>query len=115
MSAQDDGGPATDQQLTTEQAIELHNSKSWESWTHEQIAHFQMRQQFLCVPFGRFHEAVEKTLGRPVWTHEFGLNLDGLKAELAGTGSAPSMADIVAMLPANKTLIVAAARKENAP
>lgn len=102
-------------QLTKEQAIEFHDSGAWKNMGDKEKALFQMEQDKLCMPFSEFHRCVEATLGRPVWTHEFGLNLDGLKAELAGTGSAPSMADIVAMLPANKTLIVAAARKEKAP
>jgi len=28
------------------------------------------------------HEAVEKALGRPVYTHEFGMNRQGLKDEI---------------------------------
>lgn len=58
-------------QMTEAQAIALYNSKKWETWTDEQIVGLQIYQNLLCIPFGRFHAAVEKVLGRPVWTHEF--------------------------------------------
>jgi hypothetical protein len=41
-----------------------------------------------------------------VWTHEFGLNRDGLRAELAGKAKAPTFAEILGMLPADKTVVV---------
>ena len=59
------------EQLTKEQAIAIYEGKEWQNWTDEQIVQLQLYQDFLCVPFGRFHAAVEKVLGRPVWTHEF--------------------------------------------
>jgi hypothetical protein len=94
-------------QLTKEEAIALHDSGEWKKWSHEQRAVFQMNQECLCMPFGVFHEAVEKALGRPVWTHEFGLNVEGLKAELAGKQDAPTMAEIIGLIPAEKLLVVA--------
>ena len=33
------------------------------------------------VDFGKFHEGLEKLVGRPVFTHEMGLNYEGLKEE----------------------------------
>ncbi len=33
------------------------------------------------VPFNIFHEGIEKLLGRDVYTHEFGMNTEGLKRE----------------------------------
>ena len=38
-----------------------------------------MFESKLCMPFSIFQEAVEKTLGRPVWTHEFAFY--GIKKE----------------------------------
>jgi hypothetical protein len=99
-------------QLTREQAIAFGESRAWESMSEAQRARFQIEQNRLCMPFDVFHRAVEKTLGRPVWTHEFGLNRDGLRAELAGTGPAPTMKKIIAMLPADKVLLVALASGE---
>ncbi len=69
-------------QLTKEQAIEFAENGAWKEMTFRQRAEFQMLQRLLCMPFDIFHGAVEKTLGRPVYTHEFGLNRDGLIAEI---------------------------------
>lgn len=96
------------EQLSKEQAIAMHDRKEWENWSHEQRAKFQMQQDRLCMPFDVFQEAVEKTLGRPVWTHEFGLNKDGLMQELFLGKDAPSMTEIFDMLPADKTVVVGA-------
>jgi len=68
----------TMKQLTTEQAIKFAKSKVYKKWTNEQIVRFQLFQKKLCMDFSRFHEALETVLDRPVFTHEFGLNYDGL-------------------------------------
>ena len=93
-------------EITKEQAIALSESKFWESMTPREIAEFQMFTDRLCMPFDVFHLAVEKALGRPVWTHEFGLDLDGLKAELRGERGAPTMIEIVNLIPADKRVLV---------
>jgi len=95
------------EQLTTEQAIAFAESGAWQKLDAKALALFQMEQDKLCMPFGEFHKAVEETLGRPVWTHEFGLNRDGLLAEMQGKASAPSFAEILALLPADRTMVVA--------
>ncbi len=94
--------------LTREQAIALAESKFYETMTHREIALFQMFEERLCMPFSVFHEALEKALGRPVWTHEIGINHEGLKAELLGQAPAPSFDDILNLIPAEKRLIVSA-------
>lgn len=58
-------------QLTREEAIALDDSGWWKDKTAWEIAGFQLNQPRLCMPFDKFHEAVEAALGRPVWTHEF--------------------------------------------
>jgi hypothetical protein len=92
--------------MTKDEAIKLYASKFWETMTYEERAKFQMFEPLLCMPFNIFHEAIEKTLGRPVWTHEFGLNYDGLQKELLGQSPAPSMEDIINMIPEDKRMIV---------
>lgn len=92
--------------ITKEIAIKLANSKFWEEMSHEQIAKFQMFEPLLCMPFGIFHEAMEKTLGRPVYTHEFGLNADGLKKELMGESPTPSLEEIINLIPKEKLVIL---------
>lgn len=92
--------------MTKSQAVALYDTKFWESMSYRERAMFQLFERRLCMPFSIFHEAVEKTLGRPVWTHEFGLNLEGLQREFLGEQSAPTMAEIVAMIPADKRVVV---------
>ena len=58
-------------QLNEQEAIEFHDSNAWKSMSHQELAEFQVNQPLLCVPFEKFHEAVEATLERPVYTHEF--------------------------------------------
>lgn len=90
--------------MTKDEAIKLYESKFWETMTYEERAKFQLFEKLLCMPFDVFHEAIEKTLGRPVWTHEF--VGDHLKKELLGQSPAPSMEDIINMIPADKRMIV---------
>lgn len=93
-------------QLTKDQAMAFYDSGKWKSLSNEQIAKFQMQQDRLCVPFGVFSKALGETLGRPVYTHEFGLNRDGLMQELFLGKEPPTMQDIIDMLPAEKTIVL---------
>lgn len=70
------------EQLTTEQAIAFSEDKSYKGMSYQEIAEFQINQKKLCMPFDVFHEAVEKTLKRPVFTHEFGIRVESLKVEI---------------------------------
>ena len=94
-------------QLTKDQAIQFFDTKSWEALSFEERAKFQISQERLCMPFGVFHEAVEKTINRPIFTHEFGLNYDGLRNELNG-GNAPTLEEIVNLIPEDKRGLVIA-------
>ena len=58
------------------------------------------------MPFDVFHLALEKTIGRPVFTHEFALNLDGLKEELFGEKNPPTLEEILNMIPEDKRIII---------
>ncbi len=93
-------------QLTKEQAIELAENEAWKDMNFRQRAEFQILQDKLCMPFDVFHEAVEETLGRPVYTHEFGLNHDGLMAELFEGKEPPNLQEIIEMIPAQKRIII---------
>lgn len=93
-------------QLTSQEAIAFAESKVWHDWNHEQIVRLQLFQDKLCVPFNQFHEAIEAVLGRPVYTHEFGLNWNGIVAEYLGTRSAPSFDEIIALIPEEKRVII---------
>lgn len=98
--------------LTKEQAIALHESGFWQTMSYRDRAMFQMFEAKLCMPFDVFHEAVEKTLARPVYTHEFGLNWGGLQKELLGEQAAPSFDEIVALIPADKLIILDVSAEE---
>jgi len=92
--------------VTREQAVTLYESKLWEAMTFRERATFQLHEERLCMPFAVFHEAVEIALGRPVFTHEFRLNVDGLKRELCGDAPPPTLNEIMNMIPANKRVVV---------
>ena len=92
-------------QLTKEQAIAFGENKCYEGMTYRQIAEFQMEQDKLCMPFGIFHEAMEKTLGRPVFTHEFAFR-DSLKKELYGEKESPTFEEICALIPKEKLILI---------
>lgn len=86
-------------QLTKEQAIAFCENKLYGGMTSRQIAVFQMEQERLCIPFDVFHKAIEEALGRPVYTHEFGLNYDGLRKELNGEKEPPTLEEIINLIP----------------
>ena len=92
-------------QLTEKQAIAFYDSGVWKDWTSRQIAEFQLEQDRLCIPLDVFHKAMEETLGRPVWTHEFAFR-DNLRKELYGEKSAPSLEEIINLIPANKRILI---------
>lgn len=92
--------------MTEAQAIKLFETKWWEGRPARELAEFQMHEDRLCMPFHVFHGAVEEALGRSVWTHELGLNADGIRAELRGERGAPSVAEIIGLIPADKRVIV---------
>ena len=87
-------------------AIALAESHWWELCDDREIAMTQLFTAELCMPFDRFHQSVEKALGRSVWTHEFGLNYDGLCRELLGETEPPTMQQIIDMIPAETRIIV---------
>ena len=73
------------QSIGKEQAIKLYNSGWWKTKSHREVAKFQLLTRELSVPFEVFHEAVEKSLGRPIWTHEFASsNIDNILMEFFG-------------------------------
>ena len=87
-------------------AIALFESKWWIGKSHREIAEFQMHTTELCCPFDVFHGAMEKALGRSIWTHEFAMNFDGLRAELFDGNTAPTFQDILELIPAHKRIVV---------
>ena len=70
--------------MTGEEAAKLYDSGFWEDMDDTEIAVFQLKEDHLCVPFSRFLNAVERTLGRPVSSYELVLNRWGVLAEIIG-------------------------------
>lgn len=64
-----------------EQMERFGNNHWWTSKDKKVLGYYQLMNPILLVPFDKFHEALEFLLGCPVWTHEMGLNYEGLKAE----------------------------------
>ena len=92
--------------LTKDQALRMYASNWWSGMSAREIAMFQLHERLLCMPFDRFHCAVNEALGRPVYVHEFGLNPEGLRAELLGDGPKPSMDEIMSLIPVGKRLLL---------
>ena len=89
-----------------DKAIELAKTQWWVGLPPWRVAMFQMLTDELCMPFDKFHEAVEQTLGRPVFTREFGLNWDGIMSELTGNKPATTMDEILNLIPKDKRVVV---------
>ena len=92
--------------MTRDGALALAKTEWWKYATDRQIAEFQLTEKRLCMPFGEFHEALERVLGRGVQTIEMGMDRDGLRWELMDEREAPTVNDILALLPDHVTPIV---------
>lgn len=93
------------EQITREQAIEIADSGVWKEWSDDQVVRFQLYQNCLAMDFGRFHEALEAVLGRPVWTHELA-NRDRIVAEYEGKREPPTFTEVLEMIPTEKRIVV---------
>jgi hypothetical protein len=89
-----------------EKAIELYDSNWWVDQSPRKVAEFQLFTAELCCPFDVFQEAVEKSLGRPVFTHEFGLNYDGICEEFLGEREQPTLEEIFNLIPEDKRIVL---------
>jgi hypothetical protein len=95
-------------------AIALFETRWWESATDDEIVRVQLWTRELCMDFGRFHQAMEAVLGRPVWTHEFA-EWGHLQDEVEGKVAAPSFDEIVAMIPEGKRIVIVIPDPEQPP
>lgn len=94
-------------QLTREQAIKIAESGVWKQWDDEKIVRIQLFQSRLCVPFERFHDALNAVLGRGVWTHELAeSNIQNIIDEYHKLRSAPAMREIINLIPEHKRRVV---------
>ncbi|MEE9446190.1 MAG: hypothetical protein V3V19_11065 [Cocleimonas sp.] len=93
-------------EISKEQALELFKSEFWKTLSAKEIAEFQLFTRRLCMPFVVFHKAIEKALDRPVWMHEFGSNIKGIKKEFLGEIDPPSLQKIIELIPKDKRIII---------
>lgn len=87
-------------------AIKLADSKWWIGMEPREIAKTGMIIAELCLPFTVLHENLEKALGRPVFTHELGMNFDGIMQELLGERDAPTLEEIMSLIPESKRIVI---------
>jgi hypothetical protein len=94
-------------QFTEEQAKNLYKSGFWKNQSYEERAKFQMMQDRLCMPIDVFMEALNKYLGRPVYTHELMYsNKESLMAEVFDGAPAPTLREIIELIPRDKLLLI---------
>ena len=89
------------------QAIKMAESGWWKTLSYFEIAAFQLWEEKLCMDFSDFQDAVEKSLGRPVWTHEFAYP-DLLRQEFLGRRPSATFEDILNLIPAEKRVLLCA-------
>ena len=92
-------------QLTKEEAIEFAKRGEWKKLTANEKVKIQLYQDRLCIDFSAYHEAVEKVLKRPVFTHEFAFP-DLLRKEYEGKKGKPTWEEILNLLGDKKPIIV---------
>lgn len=88
-------------QFTREQAIAFGEAKLYEKMSDREKVELQLFQERLCMPFDVFHEAIEKVLERPVWTHEFAF-VENLQKEFLGEKEPSTLEEILSLIPNRK-------------
>lgn len=95
--------------MTENEALALAGTEWWKHATDQEIVGFQLFEDRLCMPFGEFHGAVERVLGRSVWTHEFATSGVGrLKDEFEGKAPPRTIQEILDLIPPEKRIVVTA-------
>lgn len=90
--------------LTKEQAIILGNSKFYEELSDREIIIFQLLEGRLCMPLHVLHEALQRVLDRPVFTHKMQPYL--LLCEMFNLKSKTTMKEILELTPKDKQIVV---------
>jgi hypothetical protein len=88
-----------------EAAIKMAQSGWWKDLSPRQICKVQLFIKECCMPFREFTTALNEALGRPVYTHELA-DIQSIQLEYLGEKDAPTMEEIVGMLPAEKVIIL---------
>ena len=78
-----------------DKAIRLAETKWWKEKTPKEICDIQLFTKELCMDFSDFHAAMETCLSRPIFTHEFGLNLKGIVDDYIKKYTMPSQSYVL--------------------
>ena len=81
-------------------------TKWWEGRPAKEVALIGLLTRELCLPIDELYKALHDALGRGVYTHEIALNLDALIQELHGERDAPTLEDIINLIPAEKRILI---------
>lgn len=77
-----------------------------EMTSDEREAEMRLWRGPLEVPFDLMHERIEALVGRPVWTHELGLNYEGLCKEARWDDRPATMEEIIGLVPEEKRIVI---------
>jgi len=84
-------------QATRAEAIAIYKSRWWTKYPIRQVALFQLQQDYSCMPFGEFQEAVATAVGHDVYSATLSLMRNQLIDEciqaVAEAGLAPLTVD----------------------
>lgn len=58
------------------------------------------------IPFDLMHQRFEELVGRPVYTHELGLNWEGLVEEARNPRNRPTVEQIINLIPEEKRIVI---------
>lgn len=72
----------------------------------EREAEMRSHRGVLEVDFSMLHKRFEELVGRPVWTHELGLNWEGLCKEARWEDRPATMEEIVDLISAEKRFVI---------
>ena len=77
------GVPAENREKCLNAMEKYADNKWWEQDVDpRKFAYYQMHEPILLSNFSHFHESIKLLLGRPVYTHEFGISADKLRQEV---------------------------------
>lgn len=91
--------------MTREEAIAMCESEWWLDVSEAHAVRFQLSTDRLCMPWAEFAPMVNRVLGRAVYTHEFA-DPSRLLLEMDEPGFAPTLDQIIEMIPAHKRIVI---------
>lgn len=93
------------QEIAKDRAIAMASTGWWEGVPDIDVVRFQLFQRCLCMDFSDFYGAVERVLGRPVYTHEFA-KPELLRDEFLGGRERPTFQEILDQIPEEKRAVI---------